>query len=130
MLNVTDSLETMDYFSDNTRESSQLQALFFGEGRSDIQKFSGFTIGSGESTNASYPKSEMKGIVVEIYFGKTAEESYFRINGQNCGSPSAVPERFFGRRCIRRLVLQRHQGRIQLQGEQQRQRGSGHCARR
>ena len=94
MLNVTDSLETMDYFSDNTRESSQLQALFFGEGRSDIQKFSGFTIGSGESTNASYPKSEMKGIVVEIYFGKTAEESYFRINGQNCGSPSAVQSDF------------------------------------
>lgn len=29
-----------------------------------------------------------------IYFGKTAEESYFRINGQNCGSPSAVQSDF------------------------------------
>lgn len=94
LLNVSDSLETMDYFSDNTREYSQLQAIFFGEGRSDIQKYSGFTIGSTESTNANYTKTTMKSIVVEIYFGETAGESYFRINGQNCGSPSAVQSDF------------------------------------
>lgn len=94
LLNVSDSLETMDYFSDATAASSELQAIFFGEGRSDIQKLTGFNIGSTESTNANYTKTTMKSIVVEIYFGETAGESYFRINGQNCGSPSAVQSDF------------------------------------
>lgn len=86
MLQVSDSLKTMDYFSDNTAAEAVIQALFFGEGRTDIQKFTGFSIGSSESTNANYTASSMKGIVIEMYFGETAEEGYFKINGTSCGS--------------------------------------------
>lgn len=93
MLQVMDSYRTMDYFSDKTLSDAQLAAIFFG-GRSDLQKLGGFTIPDGESTNANYTKTTMKKVVIEIYFGVTAEESYFRVNGVSCGSPSAIQSDF------------------------------------
>lgn len=92
MLAVHDTLAYNDYFSDGTKDDSMLQALFFG-GRTDIQRLAGFV--AEASTNAHYPLlSEVKNIVVEMYFGATAEEGYFRINGVNCGTPSKTQADF------------------------------------
>ena len=94
LLGVMDSRKTLDYFSNETANESKLMALFFGENRSDIQKFAGFK--SEASTNADYSNSAWtnKNIVVEMYFGATAEEGYFRINGSNCGTPTATQSDF------------------------------------
>ena len=98
LLGVTDSRKTLDYFSNETAadSSSKLMALFFGEDRPEIQKFSGFA--AGASTNANYAGTawENKNIVVEMYFGETQDESYFRINGDDCGTPTAVQSDFEG----------------------------------
>ena len=92
MLAVHDTQAYNDYFSDGTANDSMLQALFFG-GRTDIQRLAGFV--AEASTNAHYPLlSEVKNIVVEMYFGATAEEGYFRINGVNCGTPSKTQADF------------------------------------
>lgn len=93
MLNVSGTLREMDYYSDGQKDTSALQALFFGEGRSDIQKLLGFE--ATASTNANYDMSTMKNIVVEIYFGADAEDAgYFRINGADCGAPTAKQSDF------------------------------------
>ena len=98
LFGVMDSRKTLDYFSNETTtdSSSKLMALFFGEDRSDIQKFYGFE--AGASTNAEYTNTAWayKNIVVEMYFGATKEEGYFRINGTDCGTPSVVQSDFKG----------------------------------
>lgn len=112
MLQVADSLKTMDFFSDQTKEMSKLQALFFG-GRSDIQKYYGFV--ATASTNANYDSSTMKNIVVEMYFGATESESYFKINGTDCGTPTAVQSDFAeGKAYIGFFLNQRSEGEFIL----------------
>ncbi len=92
MLAVHDTPAYNDYFSDGTVKDSMLQALFFG-GRKEIQKLGGFI--ATASTNANYPLlEEVKNIVVEMYFGTTAEDGYFRINGVDCGTPAKTQADF------------------------------------
>lgn len=93
LLQVSDSLKTMDYFSNETHAESMLQALFFG-GRNDIQKLTGFT--AGGSTNATYPLSSMKKIAVEIFFGENAADGYVKINGTKVGTPTKKQADFAG----------------------------------
>lgn len=92
MLAVHDTPAYNDYFSDGTAKDSMLEALFFG-GRTDIQKLAGFV--ATASTNANYPLlAEVKNVVVEMYFGTTAEEGYFRVNGVDCGTPAKTQADF------------------------------------
>ena len=94
LLGVMDSLKLMDYFADGTAKDMELTALFFGNGRKDIQKLGGFV--ETQSTNAEYEHlSKIKNLVVEIYFGKnSAEEGYFKVNGQNIAIPAALQKDF------------------------------------
>ena len=97
MLQVADSLKTMDYFSDGYKAESELQLLFFGKGRTDIQKFHGVNIGSDESTNAYYTASPAKSVVVELFFGaEKASDGYIRVNGSSCGTPTSTQKDFEG----------------------------------
>lgn len=92
MLAVHDTPAYNDYFSDGTAKDSMLEALFFG-GRTDIQKLAGFV--ATASTNANYPLlAEVKNVVVEMYFGATAEEGYFKVNGVDCGTPAKTQADF------------------------------------
>lgn len=94
LLGVMDSLKLMDYFADGTAKDMELTALFFGNGRKDIQKLGGFV--ETQSTNAEYEHlPKIKNLVVEIYFGKnSAEEGYFKVNGQNIATPAALQKDF------------------------------------
>lgn len=94
LLGVMDSLKLMDYFSNETANDMELTALFFGNGRKDIQKLGGFV--ATASTNAEYEHlPKIKNLVVEMYFGKnSAEEGYFKVNGQNIATPAALQKDF------------------------------------
>lgn len=94
LLGVMDSYKYMDYFSDGTAKDIALTALFFGNGRKDIQKLGGFV--PTASTNANYEHlPKIKNLVIEMYFGKdAAEEGYFKVNGQNIATPSALQKDF------------------------------------
>lgn len=94
LLGVMDSLKLMDYFADGTAKDMELTALFFGNGRKDIQKLGGFV--ATASTNAEYEHlPKIKNLVVEMYFGKnSAEEGYFKVNGQNIATPAALQKDF------------------------------------
>ena len=94
LLGVMDSLKLMDYFADGTAKDMELTALFFGNGRKDIQKLGGFV--ATASTNAEYEHlPKIKNLVVEMYFGKnSAEEGYFKVNGQNIATPTALQKDF------------------------------------
>lgn len=92
LLQVTDTLKEMDYFSNDYQSTSKMQTLFFGSGRTDIQKLYGFV--ATASTNANYTSSSNTGIVIEVYFGATQSDGYFKINGSNCGTPTAVQSDF------------------------------------
>lgn len=94
LLGVMDSYKYMDYFSDGTAKDIPLTALFFGKGRKDIQKLGGFT--AGGSSNADYEHlPKIKNLVIEMYFGKdAASEGYFKVNGQNLATPSALQSDF------------------------------------
>ena len=94
LLGVMDSLKLMDYFADGTAKDMELTALFFGNGRKDIQKLCGFVV--TQSTNAEYEHlPKIKNLVIEMYFGKnSAEEGYFKVNGQNIATPAALQKDF------------------------------------
>lgn len=94
LLGVMDSLKLMDYFADGTAKDMELTALFFGNGRKDIQKLGGFV--ETQSTNAEYEHlPKIKNLVIEMYFGKnSAEEGYFKVNGQNIATPAALQKDF------------------------------------
>ena len=94
LLGVMDSYKYMDYFSDGTAKDIALTALFFGNGRKDIQKLGGFV--PTASTNANYEHlPKIKNLVIEMYFGKdAAEEGYFKVNGQNIATPAALQKDF------------------------------------
>ncbi len=94
LIGIMDSRKTLDYFSNETANDSKLMALVFGKDRSDIQRLAGFK--AETSTNADYTNTAWtnKNIVVEMYFGTTQAESYFRINGSNCGTPTATQADF------------------------------------
>lgn len=94
LLGVMDSMKYMDYFSDGTAKDLMLTALFFGNGRTDIQKLGGFE--AGASTNADYSHlPKVKNVVVEIYFGANdVSESYFKVNGENIATPSKLQKDF------------------------------------
>ena len=90
LLGVMDSFKLMDYFADGTANDMELAALFFGNGRKDIQKLNGFV--STASTNANYEHlPKIKNLVIEMYFGKDkAEDGYFKVNGQTIATPSTL----------------------------------------
>lgn len=94
LLGVMDSLKLMDYFADGIAKDMELTALFFGNGRKDIQKLGGFV--ATASTNAEYEHlPKIKNLVIEMYFGKNnAEEGYFKVNGQNIATPAALQKDF------------------------------------
>lgn len=96
LLGVMDSLKLMDYFADGTAKDMELTALFFGNGRKDIQKLGGFVEKPNSSTNAEYEHlPKIKNLVIEMYFGKnSAEEGYFKVNGQNIATPAALQKDF------------------------------------
>lgn len=93
MINVTDTLRSMDYFSDGQKTDSKLQAIFF-EGRNDLQKLIGFEAGS--STNANWNSTSHKGNVIEFYFGVEAKDGYVKINGEEIGKPTVKQSDFEG----------------------------------
>ncbi len=90
LLGVMGSLKMMDYFADGTASDMELAALFFGDGRKDIQKLNGFV--PTASTNANYEHlPKIKNLVIEMYFGKDkAEDGYFKVNGQTIATPSTL----------------------------------------
>ena len=97
MLSVMNTYAISDYFSDNTKEDAGnlLSMLLFGQGRSDIQKYTGFV--STASTNANYDPVTMKNNLVEIYFAPDADhadEGYVKINGTKVGDPSVYQSNF------------------------------------
>lgn len=94
LLGVMDSYKYMHYFSDSTAKDIELTALFFGNGRKDIQKLGGFV--PTASTNANYEHlPKVKNLVIEMYFGKDANtEGYFKVNGMNIATPLSVQSDF------------------------------------
>lgn len=94
LLGVMDSYKYMDYFSDGTAKDIELSALFFGNGRKDIQKLGGFV--ATASTNANYEHlPKIKNLVIEMYFGKNStEEGYFKVNGMNIATPASLQSDF------------------------------------
>ncbi len=93
MLSVMDSLEMMDYFADGNANRTKLSALFFGKNRTNIQQMHGISGATGSIAEYEH-FSGAKNIVLEMYFGATAEESYFRINGMDCGTVSVKQSDF------------------------------------
>lgn len=92
MLAVMDSLEMMDYFADGNANRTKLSVLVFGREKK-IQQFQG--ISGAQGSIATYDDfRDAKNLVIEMYFGATAAESYFRINGQDCGTVSVKQSDF------------------------------------
>ena len=92
MLAVMDSLEMMDYFADGTANRTELSVVVFGR-KKEIQQLYGISGGIGNLV-AYEDAKDAKNIVIEMYFGATADESYFRINGQDGGTVSVKQSDF------------------------------------
>lgn len=96
LMQVSDSLSSMDYFTNEFAKESKLQVLFFpvtdAGNRYSIQKFHGFE--EDKSTNASYGDASKDKILVELYFGETVEEGYMKVNGVYCGRPASTQSDF------------------------------------